>query len=394
RKVLDRAFGFDRGKRRAQISTPDVDFAEAISRGQTPRAGVRRQRTRIARDALGGGNRQRPRGSDNRHYLRARSQTRRADSGRGAHLLRELHAQGRVQAAAGSRQRGNCEVPQRARRRPALHRRLRASQDYRDGARLDHRVRAAQRAVPGIPGALGLRFPGALTDEAAEQQAHRFDRLYPDHREVAQDKRRETERGKLVGLALVPGDARRHRAAVERRAKLRSIDAGALCNRVEHPAIRDVSALLECRAKDPVVIRRKNARVTRDFRSLQRGYRIEPARRWRDANARLRRDEQYFLPLALAQHAAGLEAKIARRDRHALPERLEAEFLLELGDDSPCDVAKRRGVIEVDWNPNPAHIFAMPSVRADCDNLPFKPRPQLARAARAALARLTRRAHS
>jgi len=119
-----------------------------------------------------------------------------------------------------------------------------------------------------------------------------------------------------------------HRAAVEGRAKLRSVDARALRDRVEHPAIRDIGALLECRAKDPVVIRPENPRVTRDFRSLQRGYRIDPARRWRDANARLRCDEQYFLPLALAQHTAGLEAKIAHRDRHALPERLETEFVL------------------------------------------------------------------
>jgi hypothetical protein len=231
-----------------------------------------------------------------------------------------------------------------------------------------------------------LRFVGALADEAAEYQAHRFDRLYPGHGEVAQDKRRVTDRGKLVGLTLVFGYACKHRSAVERRAKLRSIDAGALRDCVEQLGIPDIGALLEHRAKDRFVIRRENAGVTRDFRSLQRGHRLDPDRPWRDANAGLGRDRQHLLPIVLLQRAAGPGAKITRRDRQALPQRLEAEFVLERGYDSPRDVAKRRGVIEVDWNPNPAYIFTIASVGDFSDNRAFKHRLQLARRRRGACA--------
>ncbi len=67
------------------------------------------------------------------------------------------HAGGRVQAARGPRARGDRAVPQGARHRPAVHRRVRPQPDNRDGAGLDHRVRAAQRALPGVFVALAAR---------------------------------------------------------------------------------------------------------------------------------------------------------------------------------------------------------------------------------------------
>ena len=68
RAILDRAARFDCGKRRAQMPAPVVHLAEEVSRGQAPRAGLRRQRTRVARDARGGGIRQWLRRSAHRHH--------------------------------------------------------------------------------------------------------------------------------------------------------------------------------------------------------------------------------------------------------------------------------------------------------------------------------------
>ena len=60
---------------------------------------------------------------------------------------------------------------------------------------------------------LGLRFGDPLRDESADQQPHRFDRLNPDQRKVAEHEGRIAQRREAVGLLLVPGDLRRHPAA-------------------------------------------------------------------------------------------------------------------------------------------------------------------------------------
>ena len=68
----------------------------------------------------------------------------------GAPLPRTVRAQCHVQVARRPRQRGDRALRKEKRQRPLVHRRIRAQPDYRDGARLDDRIRPAQRPLPAV----------------------------------------------------------------------------------------------------------------------------------------------------------------------------------------------------------------------------------------------------
>lgn len=73
-------------------------------------------------------------------------------------------------------------------------------------------------------------------------------------------------------------------------------------------------------------------------------------RRNRCRDTRLSSHQGDLEPLSRRDRLPRSKSLIAHRDRHSLPQRHDIKFALKFAHDPPSDVAKRRGVIEIDWN--------------------------------------------
>src|SRR6266851_2938788 len=129
------------------------------------------------------------------------------------------------------------------------------------------RIACASPAAPSCR-ASALRLLPTLVHETPQQHPHCVDRLDTNEWEIAEEKSRIAKCRETIRLVLMLDQPRPHPAAHDIAAKALAVHPGCSSNFPKHVESRNIEPLLESSAKDSLVVGRKDAGLTREFRAL------------------------------------------------------------------------------------------------------------------------------